>query len=325
MFNVDHIISYPSNGFTSFAMTIDAETADFVTLSIPRQFGNYTVHKVIGQGSTSVVDEVTDRSSGKDYAAKVMSHKDLRTRNIYQMVEREVRLLRRLSHEHLLHFHELVSHGDLLFIVTENCSGGDLLSWILEGRLKQKSTMKRLFYEVVMAVKYLHGQGIAHNDIKPENVMIDGCGRARLVDFGLANDRLIGGEDAKCGTLMYAAPELLRSGQYHTQKADIWSLGILLYGMATGKFPFDGQDDREIVRQIRQGKLKFPRSMDSNIKAMIRRLTTLNANERPTITTIAEDCFFDEVRLFKQTKQPKQQKQTALAALTAREMELSIW
>jgi serine/threonine protein kinase len=319
MSNVTDLISDTSNGFTSFTMTFDAETANFITLSIPRQFGNYTVHKVIGQGSTSVVVEVTDRSSGKDYAAKVMSHKDLRTRNLYQMVEREVRLLQRLSHEHILHFHELVNQGDLIFIVTENCCGGDFLSWILEGRLKQKSTMKRLFYEVVMAVKYLHEQGIAHNDIKPENVMIDGSGRAKLIDLGFANDRLIVGEDAKYGTLIYAAPELLRSGQYHTQKADIWSLGILLYGMATGNFPFDGKDDRKIVRQIRQGKLKVPHSMDNNIKAMIKRLTTLKVNERPTITAVAEDHFFDEVRLFKQTKQAQ------LAALTTREMELSIW
>jgi serine/threonine protein kinase len=300
-------------------MMIDAETADGVTLSIPRQFYNYSVQKVIGQGSTSVVVEVTDRRSGKDYAVKVMSRKDLQAQNLLHMIEREVTLLRRLSHERVLHFHEFVSQGDLLFIVTENCCDGDLLSWIMEGRLKQKLIVKQLFYEVVLAVQYLHEQGIAHNDIKPENVMVDGCGQAKLVDFGYAKDKLIAGDDAKCGTLMYAAPELLRPGSYHTQKADIWSLGILLYAMATGKFPFDGEDDRQIVRQIRQGKLKFPRSIDRDIETMIRRLTTLNANERPTITAVVEDHFFDEVRV------SKQMKQTILPTLTDPEMELSIW
>jgi serine/threonine protein kinase len=102
---------------------------------------------------------------------------------------------------------------------------------------------------------------------------------------------------------MYAAPGLLRSGSYHTQKADIWSVGILLYTMATGKFPFDGNNDHEIVHQIHRGKVKFPRSIDRDIEPMIRRFTTLNANERPTIPAIVEDHFFDEIRFSKQAKQ----------------------
>jgi hypothetical protein len=89
--------------------------------------------------------------------------------------------------------------------------------------------------------------------------------------------------------------------------------------MATGKFPFDGNNDHEIVRQIHQDKLTFPRSIDRDIETMIRYFATLNANERPTVTAIVENHFFDEIRFSKQAKQ------TVLSTRTNHEMELSIW
>jgi serine/threonine protein kinase len=281
---------------------IEAETTEFVSLSIPRQFGNYTVHKILGQGSTGVVVEATDRLSGKDYAVKVMSYSDLKSRNLLLKVERELGILRRISHEHVLRFHEFRREGDLMFIVTENCVGGDLLSWIVDGRVKEKGTVKRLFYEVALGIQYLHSQGIAHNDIKPENVIIDGSGRAKLGDFGYAKTEAFAGDDEKSGTLMYAAPELFGAGRYHTQKADIWSVGIVLYTLATGTFPFDMSDERRVIRQICQGRLKYRRCLDRKVESLVRRMTKTNANKRPTIESVLEDGFFDDVRLVKSVK-----------------------
>jgi serine/threonine protein kinase len=275
---------------------IATETEEGVSLSIPRRFGNYIVQNVIGQGSTCVVIDACDRLTGQSYAVKVMSYNDLTNRNIIPLVERELAILRRLSHERVIHFHEFLRLGDLLLFVTDHYVGGDLLSWIIENRIENLSTLKRLFYDVVLAVQYLHNQGIAHNDIKPENVMINSAGRAVLVDFGYAKDFAFAGDNAKNGTLMYAAPELLRPGTYDTQKADIWSLAILLYVMAVGKFPFVGDDEQKIVHQIIRGKFKFPSNMDTQVKALIRRMAQVNVNKRPTIECVVEDPFFDEVR-----------------------------
>jgi non-specific serine/threonine protein kinase len=274
---------------------ITTETADCVPLSIPRRFGNYIAHKVIAQGTTSVVIDASDRITGQAYAVKVMSRNDLENRKIIPLVERELAILRRLSHEHVLKFREFLRNGDLLFFVTDSYVGGDLFSWILENRIDQLSTLKRLFYDVLLAVQYLHSQGIAHNDIKPENVVVDGTGRAVLVDFGYAKDFLFAGDNAKSGTLMYAAPELFRPGPYQTQKADIWSLAILLYAMATREFPFVGEEEHKIVRQIIRGKLRFPQNMDHQVKALVRRMAKVNPNKRPTIESVLEDRFFDDV------------------------------
>jgi MAP/microtubule affinity-regulating kinase len=305
---------------------IEAETTEFVSLSIPRQFGNYTVQKILGQGSTCVVVEAMDRLSGKDYAVKVMSYSDLKSRNLLLKVERELGILRRISHEHVLRFHEFRREGDLMFIVTENCVGGDLLSWIVDGRVKEKRTMKRLFYEIALGVQYLHSQGIAHNDIKPENVVIDGSGRAKLGDFGYAKTETFAGDDEKSGTLMYAAPELFGTGWYHTQRADIWSLGIVLYTLATGTFPFDVSDEQRVVRQICQGRLKYQRCLDREVELLVRRMTKTNANKRPTIESVLEDGFFDDVRLVGSMKPAVSEPASALCVSAAEaEMESALW
>jgi serine/threonine protein kinase len=275
---------------------IAAETSECVSLFIPQSFGNYIAHTVIGQGSTCVVIEATDRSSGKDYAVKVMSSSNLKDRNLIPRVTREISILGDLSHDNIVRFHEVIHANDFIFLVTENCSGGDILAWITDGRTADKQTLKRLFHDVLIGLQYLHRRGIAHNDIKPDNIIVDASGRAKLADFGFAKTETFADDDEKSGTLMYAPPELFRPGRYHTQKADMWSLGILLDVMAAQRFPFSGTNNRQIMRQICHADLKFPSRIDKDVERLIRQLTKVNPNERPTIDALLEDSFFDDVQ-----------------------------
>jgi serine/threonine protein kinase len=113
---------------------LEAETEAFVSLVVPQQVGNYTFRSVIGQGANSVVLSATDRSSGRVYAVKVMSHADLVHRNLLQHVERELAIIQIVNHEHIIRFHEIFQQNDLIFVVTEKCDGGDLLSYIIDGQ-----------------------------------------------------------------------------------------------------------------------------------------------------------------------------------------------
>jgi serine/threonine protein kinase len=157
----------------------------------------------------------------------------------------------------VVHFHEVIVKDDFWFIITENCTGGDLLNWIIEGRNATQATIKSLFTEICRAVQYLHHEGMAHNDLKPENVIPDANGTAKLINCGYAKTDLLADDDEKYGTLMYAAPELFRRGSYHTQQAAIWSFRIVLSTMTTGKFPFDGASECQIIRQIIHGQLTY--------------------------------------------------------------------
>jgi serine/threonine protein kinase len=139
---------------------LEVEIDSFVSLVIPQRVGNYTFRNVIGQGSSSAVLAATDRSSGRDYALKVMSHSDLVERNLLQKVERELTIIQTVNHEHIIRFHEIFRQDDLIFIVTEKCDGGDLLSYIIDGHIKDKQTLKRLFRQIALAVQYLHQRGL---------------------------------------------------------------------------------------------------------------------------------------------------------------------
>jgi serine/threonine protein kinase len=99
-------------------------------------------------------------------------------------------------------------------IVTANCIGGDLHSWLSNHNSAHKTTFKRLFFEIALAVQFLHLNGIAHNDNKPENSFLDASDRVKLADFGCAKDRRFTSDAEKQGTLLYAAPEILKSGTY---------------------------------------------------------------------------------------------------------------
>jgi serine/threonine protein kinase len=276
---------------------LTVETEQFVPLSVPQQIGNYMLHRVIGQGSTCAVLEATDRLTGKDYAVKVMSYADLKSQNLLRKLERELSIIQSLHHDHIIRFREIIRDGDLIFIVTENCDGGDLFSSIVDGDTKDISTLKRLFHQIVLGVQYLHRQGIAHNDIKPENIVLDSEGNAKLIDFGFAKRGTVAGDDEKSGSLVYAAPEILSQGPYSPQKADIWSLGILLYVMTAAKFPFPDESDAATAEMIRHGKLMYPHSMDPEVEQLVRKLTKVNPKERPTIDDVLQDPFFDDLLL----------------------------
>jgi serine/threonine protein kinase len=275
---------------------IQTSTADGAQLSVPPQLGHYALDQVIGEGATSAVFSATDLTSGTKCAIKVMSFDDLKRRNLARRVQLEVSILASLKHEHIIVFHELVCDGDILGIVTELCDGGDLLTQINDGYLAHPYILKQTFYQIVLGVQYLHSQGIAHNDLKPENVTVDENGNAKIIDFGFAKCHSPAGANEHAGTTWYSAPEVLNPGSFDPQKADIWSLGILLFTMATGTRPFPTHLPRVAVQMINTAALQYPESLDFEVELLVNRLTKLDPNDRPTIEEVLQDSFFFEVR-----------------------------
>lgn len=231
-------------------------------------------------------------------------------------IHRELSIVQTLEHKHVLRFYDVFAQGDLIVIVSEKCDGGELFEHIAANRLRDQRTLKRLFWQIATAVQYLHHQGIAHNDIKPENILLDAEGNAKLIDFGFAKHDEVAGDDDKSGSLIYAAPEILTIGSYRPQKADIWSLGILLYVMATCTCPYPDVQPFETADWIKRGQLIYDSSMDPETERLVRTLTRKDPYERPTIDTVLEDPFFDDIWL--------EESQSALAKETPRDRQSSI-
>jgi serine/threonine protein kinase len=271
---------------------IHVETRRGVGILVHRQPGNYTLHTPIGRGATAVVFDATNGLTGERCAVKVIpqvSQKDL-TR-----VNRELTILQSLQHSFIPEFREVMRFGNVTYIVTKYSEGEDLFTIIASGKLIDGHTAKRIFYQILFAVQYLHSHGISHQDIKAENIIVDSAGNVKLIDFGLAKAEDIGGSE-RGGTLMYLAPELLKAQTYKTQPADIWSLGILLIILTTGRLPYPCAGDRETAKLVAKGRVDYPKEMDGETEALARKMTALNPNDRPTVNDILENPYFTDLR-----------------------------
>ena len=143
------------------------------------------------------------------------------------------------------------------------------------------------------AVRYMHSNLICHRDLKLENILVSDRKRIKIIDFGFG---IRTPEDVMlkifCGTSSYMSPEIIRKTEYNGFKADIWALGIVLYVMLTGKFPFVGKTEKELFSRIQIGQFLPPVSLNFDAKRLIQRMLSLDPKKRPSATEILRDPWF---------------------------------
>lgn len=164
-----------------------------------------------------------------------------------------------LDHPNIIKLHEIWEWNDVCFLVLEYCSGGELFHFIIERKHLCEREAALIMHQLLSALVYLHGQNISHRDIKPENFMLarkndPTC--VKMIDFGLSKD-FSGQETMKTmsGSPYYIAPEVFL--QNYNSKIDIWSLGVVLYIMLSGKVPFPGNSELEIIGNVIKGDFHF--------------------------------------------------------------------
>ena len=141
------------------------------------------------------------------------------------------------------------------------------------------------FKQIVQAVKYIHSKDICHRDLKISNILINHNNKIKIIDFGFA---AYNRSDFKtyCGTPSYMAPEMVKKVQYDGIKTDNWSLGVVLYKMVTGEYPFGGEKDKDLNYRILTGNLKVPKYVSHQCKEMIEFCLVVNTETRPDIQEI---------------------------------------
>jgi serine/threonine protein kinase len=266
-----------------------AATDGSLVFNVPRYIGSYSLTHIIGRGQSSVVFAATNTFAGAEFAIKVLSYSSFARTSDVRRLHRELEVLRELNHPRVCKCHETFQDGDLVFIVMERYSGEDLLTWLRRRRKQSKADYLRIFTDIAEGVAHVHRLGWSHSDIKLENIIVDAQGRAKLIDFGHAKHARFAGDDDKGGTALHSAPEMFRSGAFSPQKADLWAMGIVLFALATGTFPFPTTDERNLGQLVRKGRLLFPKVIDAKVEALIRRMTALIPNERPTVDDVLRD------------------------------------
>ena len=236
------------------------KTLDFCTLNnhhmiIPSSFNGYNFIEFLDRGGSSVVILVENQMK-KRYAAKIISKDDIKKRNLYELIRKEISVHKTLKHPNIVQFHdsfEIISEDEkdeLIIVIMEYCENGDLLKYVTNTGFKTEEMKKKIIRDFLKGIQYLHSQEISHGDIKVENILLDSNLDAKLCDFGYCRTRKIGGNESKNGTLYYAAPELFINDQFNTLKTDIYSIGITLFALSELRFPFSSQNKDYIVLQI---------------------------------------------------------------------------
>lgn len=175
---------------------------------------------------------------------------------------------------------------------TEFCGEVDLQSYLnTYNNMIKPSTAKEILVSLAKALAYLHKKGVCHRDIKLENVLINEHGVVKLIDFGFAV--VSSDPDAPvanfCGTPAYMSPEIVKRKQYNGPKADIWALGILMYKIISGRFPFVGSVDQDLFAIITTVQPRISASVPQKLKALILRLLDKNPANRPSAEAILSD------------------------------------
>ena len=250
--------------------------------------GRYEILSELGSGGMGVVYKVRDRQLDQIIALKTIRSDGLRDSEMLETLKSEIRLSRQITHRNVVRIYDLGEIAGLPFISMEYVRGMTL-KYLLQkrGRVPVSAGL-RVMRQVCTALQVAHEQGILHRDVKPDNVMLEPTGNAKLMDFGIASQIKITDGNAKdaviVGTPAYAPPEQLK-GNRVDERADLYACGVLMYRMFTGMLPFD---DRHLDKMIdKKTKADYraaitviqdlPASLDSVINSCLK----VDRNDRP--------------------------------------------
>lgn len=260
--------------------------------------GEYEILETLGTGAFSKVKLVRHLPTNVYFVAKIIQKSN-------QQVETDVRLeisiLRRLRHRNIVQLIEILESSNNYYIILEPVLGGDVCSLVLsqEGGLAE-DFVANLFFQLVAGLRACHQNGVAHRDLKPENLLLTGEKVLKISDFGLSRLHKQSNFHAEAeeyahtltGTLAYVAPEVL-DGNYDAFKADIWSIGCILYVMLTGQFPFGPTTDAcELGERIKDGRVcEMPKSVSENARELTMWLLSRDPASRPSLDEVATHAF----------------------------------
>nr|XP_004662518.2 sperm motility kinase Z-like [Jaculus jaculus] len=236
---------------------------------------------LIGLGAFSDIHKARHRLTGVTVAIKF-----LEKQGRAQAVAREVEIMKMLEHPNTVALFHVVDTKDTTYLVLELCQQ-ELLAHISRKGCLQEDEARGIFRQILDAISYCHSRGIVHQDIKPDNIMVDDGGKVTVIDFGLATRFLPGEMLTKyCGAYKYMPPEAISLQPYDGPKKDVWSLGVLLYYMLTRTIPFKSSEHTEVKQKIIAGDYEEPEGLSDELKDLIRRLLTVDPERRPTTIDI---------------------------------------
>ena len=274
---------------------------------------DYIKLNFLGEGSFASVYRVQNRITGEIRAMKVIKKSSKYSNENEAEIFNEINILRKMDHPNVLKIFEFYSEKNSFSMVTEICSGGELFQEIVDKGPFSEKYSAYVMYQIFSAINYCHNIHIVHRDLKPENILIvkrekNGLPLIKICDFGTSKLFERGAVERKLvGSSYYIAPEVLK--KKYNEKCDLWSCGVILYILLSGRPPFGGENDQEILLNVSRGVFDLKshpfNSLSPEVINLIKSLLTVDSSKRLSAEQALNHPWFiqnNSKKLFNQIK-----------------------
>ncbi|CAJ0628612.1 11987_t:CDS:2 [Entrophospora sp. SA101] len=247
---------------------------------------DFEIGRTLGEGSYSTVMFARDRSTGREYAMKILDKKHIIKEKKVKYVHIEKNTLNRLNHPGIIRLYYTFQDSDNLYFVLDHAKNGELLTFIKKLGSFDINCTQYYAAQILSVIEYMHSQGVIHRDLKPENILLDERMHIKVTDFGTAKlleQNEHGLEDDRAnsfvGTAEYVSPELLKE-KSACKSSDFWALGCIIYQLIAGRPPFKGSNEYMTFQKIVNLDYSFPEGFPIIAKDLVQKLLVINPSER---------------------------------------------
>jgi serine/threonine protein kinase len=254
------------------------------------QIGNFIIKEEFDSGSSSSVHFACNIITNEECCVKIME----KSKTNVHLLQNEIQILKSVNHPNIVSYIDNIETETHFYIFQELCKGKTLFDVIVEEKKLKEKIAQKVFHQVIEAIDSLQRLGISHLDVKAENIICSSEYQIKLIDFGFATSN-IGLLDSVCGSLEYIAPEILNFTPYYGMIADMWSCGVLLFALLTGKLPFDEETDLYLVKAIKGGNYSIPKSISESPSNLIKLLLEKSTEKRISPREALEHKWFENI------------------------------
>ena len=255
----------------------------------------YEEKETLGKGTFSEVKLGINKKTKEKVAIKILEKNKIIYSDDLTRLKREIHILKTFSHMNIIKTYEIKENKKNYFIIMEYCNHGELYNQIIQNKKLSEKEASYYYYQLINGLEYIHSNGIVHRDLKPENLLIGKSNILKIIDFGLSN--FFNGQNllkTPCGSPCYASPEMVSGKRYNGFCIDIWSTGIILYGMLCGFLPFENENNSILFKKIEECNIKYPDFISKNSKSLMKRILVKDYNKRIKISEIKKHPFYLE-------------------------------
>ena len=264
----------------------------------------YQIKGKIGEGMFGKVKLGIHLFTKEKVAIKIFDKGKIKKDKEQEYIEREISILKKLNHYNIIKLYNIIHTDNFIFLIQEYVPNGELLHFLESSEninLSEKDICK-IYQQIISGIEYLHEVGIAHRDLKLENILLNFKNDIKIIDFGLSNKYNKDNEEllqSSCGSPCYAAPEMIKGAKYHGVDTDIWSSGIILYLMLCKTFPFNDKNNSKLYQKILSGKFNLPSYLSNEAKDLLSKLLKVNPSERIKLNEIKKHPWFNLINVKK--------------------------